>query len=77
MPLFEAGDVTVEKVSWLQARRARESGAYLQRSSAGRIPARNGRYPVGVGRRNPDTTRNAFLIIGSILLLIQQLEQNL
>jgi len=48
------------------ARRARDSVAPLQRSSAGWMPARMERLSGGVGRRHPVTIRKALLMAGSI-----------
>ena len=46
------------------ARRLRDSVAPLQRSSAGRMPARIGKLSTGVGRKHPVTIRMASLLVG-------------
>jgi len=46
-------------------RRPRDSGAPLQRSSAGWMPARIGRLSAGVGCRHPVTVHKASLMAGT------------
>ena len=56
-------------MAWYQSRQLRDSMTCLQRSSAGRIPARMGRLSNGVGRRHPVTTRSVSLIAVSMMRL--------
>ena len=48
------------------AQRPRDSMAPMRRSSAGWMPARNGRLSAGVGRRHPVTIRKESLMVESI-----------